>query len=603
MANTIVRFTFLAQDRFSGVVKNINKSLDGLRAKIQSINIAEAKTSKGLGAAFRAQGVAVAQLNSRVGSVRKNLRALGPEASTAASAIGLAMSQQMAGLSAYNAALGDTTDRLRAQRDASVKAASSRKGVAGAVGASAVATNVLGKSPKALLGVAAGLFSVGAIVSSGARMQEAMLDVRAVTGLAEDAAADLQSRILQLAKASGRAGPDIAAALAAVAAESPELRRNIPSLVDLTRKVTLLSNATGAELPASIGAVTQAMDLFGGSAAQVDQFVNVFAELSREGPAVVDSVLRASEAARAAGANFTGVSAAIGLMARSGTPAEKAGEALASIMLKLSRSGTDFQKLGVAGGLEKLAARMQRYGTQQRKIAALSKVVRGEQAASLLVLLENIGGLRQYEAQLSRSNSAQQMADLRLSGFLGKMRQLGANVGEKVITLFERLGPTIEKVAGDIGKWLDSITPADMHRFIDFFSGILYLVRKIGDALLVVAATIKGIGSVEKLIGTQLAAIATLDFGALKESMQFSFKDAFSIGGRLFGIGDAPQSGAGGIARPGFMAPVSPLANPMQPARADINVVIDAPQGAVQSARSQTIGQKSSGLNIGVSMQ
>jgi hypothetical protein len=197
------------------------------------------------------------------------------------------------------------------------------------------------------------------------------------------------------------------------------------------------------------------------------------------------------------------------------------------------------------------------------------------------VLVENAGKVREWTDAVTGTNIAQQQADIRLRTFSAKLRGLGIVIQGVMIKTFLRLEPTLRRLAGSFGEWASSINNEDITQFVDN-------LKALGEALSVVVTAGKAVASVFKGVGTAIgeaaAQLATFNFDAANGT---SFRDAFSVGGKLFGIFDNEEAPA--------RVPTGTAS------RTDINMNIRAPEGTVESVKSSTRGNVP-GMNVGVNM-
>jgi len=422
-------------------------------------------------------------------------------------------------------------------------------------------------------------------IQVGAEFQASIADLSAITGAAGKDLDILTQKTLKMARVSVTSQAEVAEAIKLVASAKPDLLQNLDALTATTEQVLLLKNAAGIDLASAANITAQGLNIFGVEASKAGEFVNILAAGAKLGSSEIrdtgEAMLLAGPAARAAGLNFVQLNAAIQTVAKGGIKGARAGTALNAILGRLRRQGIDFQKLGLEGAFEAVKKVLDRV-TDSTKRAQLEATIFGEEHAKVgLALLNNTRLLGQYEVSLKGTSIAQEQADIRLKTFNKRWERLGILIKDIVIRTFLRLEPILSKQIDNLSKWFDAIDPAQVDSFAESLKGLLQVALFIIDAFKIVAAVFKGVGTA---IGEFAGQIATLNFG---EGLSTDIREAFSVGGKLFGIFENQKLegnlGAG------------------QSSRTDINVNLKSPEGAIESVKSRTTGS-ASGLNVGLNM-
>lgn len=438
---------------------------------------------------------------------------------------------------------------------------------------------------KGMAAAAVGFFSIKGFITTGAKFQDALADLSAITGATGKDLDALKDKTLSMAKANVTAQADVAEAIKLVASAKPDLLENIDALTATTKQVLILKNAAGIELADAANITAQGLNIFGASADQAGRFVNVLAAGAKLGSSEIAetgaAMLIAGPAARAAGLSFEQLNAAIQTVAKGGIKAERAGTALNAIFGRLQRAGIDFQKLGLQGSFEIIKKKMDSLKDSTARAQFASKIFGEEHSKVGFALLANVKDLSKYEKALAGTNIAQEQADIRLNTFSARFRKLGVIVNDAVIKTFLRLEPIISKQVVAFTNFLDTIDPKSINAFADSLGMLVDVAAGIATGFKVVFAVLKGIGTI---IGSIAGAIATLDFGAV-----IDLQEAFSVGGKFLGLfGGAEEKSPGTkIGADGGT-------------RTDINVNMNAPEGVIQSVQSKTTGGRNA--NVGVNM-
>jgi hypothetical protein len=429
---------------------------------------------------------------------------------------------------------------------------------------------------------AGAFFGLREFFTAGMRFQDALADLSAITGATGKDLQFLSDESMHLAKESKTAQAEVAGAFKLVASAKSELLKDPKALSEVTRQVLLLKNATGMELAQASTIAVTALNQFGAGADQANRFVNVLAAGSKIGASEVNEIGEAlknagSVASGLAKTSFEETNAMLQVLAQSGQKGAEAGTGLRAVLLQMEtvldrkiRPST----IGVANTLDILRK-------ANLDTTAMTNLFGKEQVKVGKVLVENAGKVREWTDAVTGTNIAQQQADIRLRTFSAKLRGLGIMIQGVLIKTFLRLEPTLIGLADSFGKWASSINDKDINQFVDS-------LKAMGEALTVivtmgkmVAAVFKGVGTA---IGEAAAQLSTFNFSS---SNSTSLRDAFSVGGKLFGIFDNNEAQA--------RAPTGAAS------RTDVNVNLRAPEGAVESVKSSTRGNVP-GMNVGVNM-
>jgi TP901 family phage tail tape measure protein len=428
---------------------------------------------------------------------------------------------------------------------------------------------------------AGAFFGLREFFTAGMRFQDALADLSAITGATGKDLQFLSDESMRLAKESKTAQAEVAGAFKLVASAKSELLKNPKALSEVTRQVLLLKNATGMDLAQATDVAVTALNQFNAKADQANRFVNVLAAGSKIGASEVaetgEALRKSGVAANLAKVNFEEANAMIQVLAKNGLKASEAGTGLQGVLLKLENSGLAKIRpsvVGVTKALKNLRD-MNLSSSKLTKLFGLESIKAGG------VLINNADLVAEWTQALKGTNMAQQQAEIRLRTFSAKLRGLGIVIKGVLIKTFLRLEPTLRKLAGSFEEWASSINDKDITQFVDN-------LKAMGEALTVIVTMGKMVASVFKGVGTAIgeaaAQLSTFNFSA---SNATSFRDAFSVGGKLFGIFDNNEAPA--------RAPTGASS------RTDVNVNLRAPAGAVESVKSSTRGNVP-GMNVGVNM-
>ncbi len=299
------------------------------------------------------------------------------------------------------------------------------------------------------------------MIRLGSRFQDSLADLSAITGATGRDLKFLRDEAFKLGKATGKSGSEVLTAFKLVASAKPELLENSKALAEVTDQVLLLANASGIELTSAANITAQGLNIFGAGADQASRFVNVLAAGAKFGASEIadtgEAMLIAGPAARAAGLSFEQLNAAIQATALGGIKGSRAGTALNAILGRLQRAGIDFKEVGLEGSFKLVKERMDSLSTSTERAQFTAKIFGEEHGKVGLAILNNVGMLTKFENKLTGTNVAQEQANIRLSTFNAKARQLGTIIEEKLVASFELMEPLLSALLVGTGALIEVI--------------------------------------------------------------------------------------------------------------------------------------------------
>lgn len=446
----------------------------------------------------------------------------------------------------------------------------------------------LGRTAKNALGAVIAAFSIRELIRRGADFQDKMADLQAITGATGKDFSKLTEETFRLSKAWATSQSDVATGIKLVASAKPELLENLGLLIKTTEQVLLLKNAAGIDLVEASEVVAQSLNIFGESAESASRFVNVLAAGAKFGSSEIrdtgQAILIAGGAAVNAGLSFEQLNAIIQATAKGGFKGARAGTALQAILGRLRRQGIDFQKIGLEGSFQAVKDALDSVTDSTARALLEAKIFGEEHGKVGFAILSQIPLLSKLERKITGTKAAQEQANIRLATFNTKLRRLGVIITDKIIKTFNRLEPVLSKNIERFGEFLDTISPDQIDAMGRSLAGLVEVLAILGKAFVIPLSLLKGIGTA---IGELVAQFATLNFGA---NISTSFADAFSIGGKLFGVLERDKGGT-----------AQNLNTVTQRSQTDVNVNLLAPEKTVASVKTRTSG-KTPGLNVGVNL-
>jgi len=387
------------------------------------------------------------------------------------------------------------------------------------------------------------------LIQEGAKFQDSMADLSAITGAVGGDFDFLKSKVKELAIASRVMPTDVALAFKSVASAKPELLENTALLSDVTEQVLLLKNAAGIEMEEAVNTVARGLNIFGQSADQAGKFVDILAAGAKFGSSEIrntgEAILIAGGSAVDAGINFRELNAAIQVVAKGGFVASQAGTGLQAIFIKLTKAGFDFKNLGVDGVMSQVADMLERTEGSAAKAQLKSKLFGEEHQKIAGALLRNIPLITQLNEKLKTTGVATEQARVRMATFNSGVEGMKVKLSLLASSIFDKTLPSIGFLTSGINKFLGSLDSSDVEAFSLLLTGLASAAGSVAVAFAAafkvilfvvkpVLAILKGIATV---VAQVVAAFATLDFS------QFDLSTAFDLGGSFLGLGPEGATG------------------------------------------------------------
>lgn len=376
----------------------------------------------------------------------------------------------------------------------------------------------------------AGIFTLGAaaiagraLTRVGGRFEDQLADLSAITGATGKDLDLLKGKAFEMGKEFADSGSNVLEAFKLVGSAKAELLGNLPALIETTKEVLKLKNASGIDLASAAMFTAESLNIFGKGADQAGRFVNVLAAGAKEGASEVmdtgEAMKVAGPLASKLGLSFEKVNALLQGIAQGGIKGRMAGTGLQGVLARLSKEGVDFSKVGLSDLFLKIGDAIEGQIDPAKKAKLVQRLFGLEHQKTGLTLVSQARSLDILTRKLTGTNVAQEQASIRLATFNSKMRQIGVTIEEKVVALFERLAPDIERVATQFGTFIDNLEGSDIDSFaksLGIVADAIVLIAKFGagavNALAGVGGAI-GRGAAQTVLGTTGEFDPTAQFG------------------------------------------------------------------------------------------
>lgn len=372
-------------------------------------------------------------------------------------------------------------------------------GIAGSLGQLA---SPAGAATAALGLVTAG---IGASIEIGKEFEQSLAGVSAVTGLTGAPLQDLGDRARDLAKQfGGDATTQLAAFQGVLSKFGADLAKTPAQLGKVSENINILAKAGGLDAAESMDVLANSMLQFGvnvadgnEAAAESGRFMNVLAASAKVGaaeiPQVGQAVLVAGVAAKGAKVSFEETNAAIQVLAAGGKVGAEAGTALRNVLGTLGKgrfldkdsaeglkaAGVDVAKL--ASKTIPLSERLAELKKITNDTALVSKVFGTENASAASILIDGAGTIKDWTAQITGTNEAQEQAAKNMATFGEAMSRLKANIEDVAISVYQFIAPALTFMANALSSLLGGSSDSPLQPLIDGFKSAIAVIKPIAD--------------------------------------------------------------------------------------------------------------------------
>lgn len=334
-------------------------------------------------------------------------------------------------------------------------------------------------------------------------LEDKTQNLAALTGLAGDDLAYLESRAKELATQGTESAQEILDAFTLMGSAKPELLGNAEALSQTTEAALTLALASKQDAKTAVESLAATMNQFGAAASESERYINTLAAGSQAGSAAVSDISKSivKFGATAANANIS-VEESVGLietLAEKGIKGEIAGTQLNAVLVKLQVAANQNFNPAVVGmekALDNLAAanlstaeKVALFGrgnivagevlvSNREKFKSLTKAVTGTSTAYEQAALNgDTLALKQKSAENAIQNMRMEIgAKLRplLVAFYEKLKEFW-KWAPKILEALKPVGNIVAKLWGAIVKYLSVLKDA----FVKVSDYLGYLLKPI----------------------------------------------------------------------------------------------------------------------------
>lgn len=403
----------------------------------------------------------------------------------------------------------------------------SRRSFGGYRGALDSVTRGMLKLNQTVDGLQNAMSGLDAIFSSGLSLDTSITDLSALTGVAGEGLAEIESSARNLAKTFGGSAADVVESYKLILSQlGPDIAGTPEALADMGRSVTVLSKTMGGDTVSAAQVLTTAMNQFGVSmddpvvaAGEMSRMMNVMAAAAQAGsaelPAIKEALEQCGMAAASANVSFEETNAAIQVLDARGRKASEGGVALRNVLATLSQGRflpaatlAELEKAGVdvaalADTTRSLAGRLELLTPLLDDTALLAKLFGKENQNAAMALIGSTDKLREYTEAVTGTASAEEQAGVVMGSTAERMARMQARVDDLKISLMQMAGGMypVTKAALEIAVPVSQTIP--------LFTSLTGALRKAVPAVKGFIASVARVPSVLKAAVTGTAAYRT----------------------------------------------------------------------------------------------
>ena len=358
------------------------------------------------------------------------------------------------------------------------------------------------------VGVTTPIVGMGAAVLKTAGDFEAgMNGVRAVTGASGQDFEDLQNKAREMGATTAFSATEAASAmefLGMAGWDTNEIMSGLPDVLNLAA-------AGSVELAEAADIASNIMSGFGIEADEMGRVADVLANAAASANVDLnmlgESMKYAAPIAQAAGWSLEETAAAVGVLGDAGMQGSMAGTGLNSIIATLadtsSTGGRALEEFGVAalganGEVRPLTDILADLADEGAGVADVLRIFGLEAGPKMQALLgRGSEGLQEFVDDLMNSEgAAQEMADIRMEGLNGSIKQLTSAAQELILQIGDSgLLDVATKVVAKMTEWTQRLQETNP-QVLKWGTVIAAVVAAIGPLLIILGMTISAIGQI-----------------------------------------------------------------------------------------------------------
>jgi len=320
------------------------------------------------------------------------------------------------------------------------------------------------------LGLAFGLATViGLVATSNIELDKSFASLSAVTGVAGKEFEGYKEQVFLASKETKMFSGDMAKAFEIIGSQKPELLANAEAMKMVTVAAVTLSKASGEDLSASANNLTGIMNQFNLAAGESVRTIDVLAAGTIAGASSIaetgEAMKNVGTVAKTANMSLEETVASIQLLSLFQLKGAEAGTKFRGSINRLQKSGLGYTS-GIFNMNDALTESQQKYdklGSAILKDAFIEETFGVENKTAGLIMMQNVGRIKEMTKQVSVSGAATEMASKNSNTFAVRLKEIGDAFKNNVVATqdqgaqMQSLKDLMVLVADNMGKIISAV--------------------------------------------------------------------------------------------------------------------------------------------------
>ena len=324
------------------------------------------------------------------------------------------------------------------------------------VGDYARAFRGLGQQLLNFAGITGGIFFFKDAIDQIAQFEDALAELKSITGLSDDVIKGLGDRALEMSKKFGTSATEIIRGFALIGSKKPDLLEDADALAEVTAQAEILAKAAKISLPEAADALTKSLNQYGKGAESAAEFTDILAVSQQKGTASIEalsgSLKNVGSVANAFNLSFDTTNALLQALAKGGLEGEEAGTKLRGVLLRLAKTG----RKDLDPALTDINTILNTLSKEVTTVTKAEKIFGDENAAAALTLIKQRDVVLELNGALYQQGAALSQAETNTNTLTGEIDKLSAKWQATIIE-FGNGGGEIKDVVRFIRENLDTI--------------------------------------------------------------------------------------------------------------------------------------------------
>jgi TP901 family phage tail tape measure protein len=383
-------------------------------------------------------------------------------------------------------------------------------------------------------------------VEPGVKLDDSLQDLKAITGATDEQLKLIKQSARDTAIAFGiDAAQGVEAYKLILSQLSPEIAKSPIALNAMGKNVAILSKQLGGDTAGAAGILTTAMNQYGVSldnpieaTRTMGVMMNIMSKAAQDGsaelPQIKSALEQAGMTAKTFNVSFAETNAAIQVLDKAGKRGAEGGVAIRNILSELALGAK--QPKSVVEGFKQIGINLADLSNEgltfserltilkpalEKNKTLIQQLFEKENSPAAIALIQGTAEMDRYTNSVVGTNSAFEMAAIKMDSFQEKMNRTIAKVKDYGISMFDAARPILPFITFMGGAM----------KFMSDMGGAMVIVSQIANSKFGVAigkAATATWGFVKSLFSTTLSLIRT--------AVQYSLTGALILGGFVFSV-------------------------------------------------------------------